>query len=220
MSTESTDKSIPVETIITIAIAIISLTGAMMGILTGGRSRAIIKYENQAIAAAINLEQADVISHTWMFQDLRAYAEYQRLSELSSLIDTEAEVAQARGDTSRAEILHEQAKEYRTAAQSKATFFAPEYVLPDGTFDENGFLANQMRFATRNLDTNPEVNFAKAEALIAETSVLMNGIYSFSFVVAFLIFAKVTKSKWRFVFLTIGCLLFIADLVYLRLYRF
>ncbi len=218
MSTETKKKSISVETMITIAIAIISLTGAMMGITTGGRSRSIVNYERNAISAAINLEQANVISHTWMFQDLRAYAEYQRLNELAILTQSEAEAAAARGDAARAEVLREQAAEYQTAAQAKATFFAEEYILPDGTFDEAGFLENQMRFETRNLDTNPEANFEKVEILISEVTVLMNGVYLFSFVVAFLIFAKVTTNKWRYVFMSIGILLFITDLVYLIMF--
>ncbi len=215
MSEKSEGKSISIESMVTIAIAIIAFTGAMTGIISGGRTRQINKYEDRAIEASINREQAYVIAHTWMLQDLRAYAEYNRLNDLAMITEAEAEMALARGDEERANVLREKVQEYRTAANAKATFFSEEYILPGGTFDEHGFLMNQMRFETRNLDVNPQKNFDKAQQIIDKSSVLVTGIYLLSFVVVSLIFARVIKSKWRFFWVAIASIILIIDILYI-----
>ena len=220
MSEKQDEKTVPVETLVTIAIAIIAFAGAMTGIISGARARQITKFEKKAIAASINREQAYVIAHTWMQQDLRAYAEYNRLNALASIAETEAELAIERGDEERTNILMEQVQEYRTAAAAKATFFSPEYVLPGGAFDEQGFLANQMRLESRNLDINPQKNFELAQQFIDKSSVLVTGIYMLSFVVVSLIFARVIKSNWRYLWVGIATLIFIADVIYILINEF
>ncbi len=215
MSETTEKKPMPVETMVTIAIAIIAFSGAMTGIISGGRARQIVKFQNKAIAASINREQAYVIAHTWMLQDLRAYAEYKRLNDLASITQVEAELALARGDEERAQVLTEQVTEYETAAAAKATFFSPEYILPGGSFDERGFLENQMRFESRNLDINPQKNFERAQQIINKSSTLVTGIYLLSFVVVSLIFARVIKSNWRYLWVGIGALILVIDIAYI-----
>ncbi len=215
MSETTEKKPIPVETMVTIAIAIIAFSGAMTGIISGGRARQIVKFQNKAIAASINREQAYVIAHTWMLQDLRAYAEYKRLNDLAAITQAEAELALARGDQERAQVLTEQVAEYETAAAAKATFFSPEYILSGGSFDERGFLENQMRFESRNLDINPQKNFERAQQIINKSSTLVTGIYLLSFVVVSLIFARVIKSNWRYLWVGIGALILVIDIAYI-----
>jgi len=215
MSENAEKKPMSVETMVTIAIAIIAFGGAMTGIINGARARQIVKFQNKAIAAAINREQAYVIAHTWMLQDLRAYAEYKRLNDLAMITEAEAELALARGDEARADVLREKVQEYQTAAAAKATFFSPEYIPPGGAFNEQEFLGNQMRFEARNLDINPQKNFDRVQQIMDKSSILVTGIYLLSFVVVALIFARVIKSNWRFFWVGIGSLIFIIDIVYI-----
>ncbi|MBC8505693.1 MAG: hypothetical protein ISR58_07650 [Anaerolineales bacterium] len=220
MSEKSKENSIPIETMVTIAIAIIAFAGAMTGIISGGRARQIAIFEKKAIAASINREQAYVIAHTWMLQDLRAYAEYNRLNDLATITEAEAEMAFARGDEERADVLQEKVQEYRTAANAKATFFSEEYILPGGSFDEESFLTNQMRFESRNLDTNPQKNFEMAQQIIDKSSVLVTGIYLLSFVVVSLIFARVIKSNWRYLWVGVASVILIIDIIYILINEF
>lgn len=213
MSEDTKKKTVNVETIVTIAIAVISLTGAFLGVIHGSYSRQINKTQRKALAETINREQVDVIANTWMFQDLRAFAEYNRLNALATITEVDAENAQHNGDEDLAQTLNLQAVEYRTAAQAKVTFFSPNYVLPDGTFDEESFLEHQVRFGSRNLDINPEKNFEKVEELIERASLLRTGIYILSIVVANLVFAKVAKSKLRYLWISIAAAVFIFDIV-------
>jgi len=215
MSNEKPKKLINVETIITIAIALISLTGAMLGVIHGSYARQINKTQRKALSATINREQVDVIAHTWMFQDLRAFAEYNRLNALATITEIDAQEAETRGDRAHAQELLNKVKEYQIAAAAKATFFSPQYVLPDGNFDEESFQNDQYRFGSRNLDVNPDKSFEKVEQLIRQASLLRTGIYVFSVVVACLIFAKVAKSKLRYLWVTLAILIFLGNIIFI-----
>lgn len=198
---------------ITVAIAVVSLIAAGVGLLSGSYAGQVSDAQDNAVTAAVNRQQTSIIAHTWMYQDLRAYAEYQRLSALAATTAAEAESAQSLGDETRADTLREQAQEYNTAAAAKATFFSPQYVLDDGSFDQERFLADQLRFESRNLDTSdPELSFQAAEKASLRLGVLNAATYGFALVAAFLVFASLSEKRLRFLWLGGAILIAVVDI--------
>jgi len=198
---------------IAIAIAVVSLITAGVGFLAGSYAGQISDAQESAVTAAVNRQQTSIIAHTWLYQDLRAYAEYQRLTALATTTETEAVSAQEFGDEVRANTLREQSQEYQTAAAAKATFFSPQYVLDDGSFDQKRFLADQLRFESRNLNTtDPELSFQAAEEASARLSALNAATYGFALVAAFLVIASLNEKRLRFLWLGGATLILILDL--------
>lgn len=211
MSTEETNDRL--SDFIAIAIAVVSLITAGLGFLSGSYAGQFSEAQDNAVTAAINRQQTSIIAHTWLYQDLRAYAEYQRLSALSTTTETEAESAQTLGDEARANMLREQSQEYRTAAAAKATFFSPQYILDDGSFDQKRFLADQLHFESRNLDTtDPELSFQAAEKASVRLSTLNAATYGFALAAAFLVIASLNKKRLRFLWLGGAVLILVLDL--------
>ena len=214
MSSEETQDKL--SDFIAIAIAVVSLITAGVGFLSGSYAGRVGDAQDNAVTAAVNRQQTSIIAHTWLYQDLRAYAEYQRLSALAANTEAEAESAQTLGDEIRANTLREQAQEYHTAATAKATFFSPQYVLEDGSFDQKRFLADQLRFESRNLDTSdPELSFQAAEKASVRLSVLNAATYGFALVAAFLVFASLNEKRLRFLWLGGAVLISVLDLGYI-----
>ncbi len=150
-----------------------------------------------------------------MFQDLRAYAEYQRLSTLAEVTTADAVAAQGLGDVAQAQSLSQQALAYRTAANAAGTFFAEEYVLPDGSFDEELYLEHQMRFEVRNRDVNPADDYIEAVTLLEESFALVIIIRGLAISITLMIIAHITKSKMRYAWFAGGLLVFIGFMVYM-----
>ncbi len=215
MNEEAKKRTSTTESMVTVAIAVVSLLTAVLGVYAGLRSMEIARSQNRAVAATINREQVNVVAHTWMFQDLRAFVEYQRLNTLASITESEAQLVRSLGNHNRAQMTMEQSLQYRAEANAKATFFAAEYILPDGTFDEGRFLANQIRFGSRNLDTNPKHYFEQANLLIQRNDVLENGVYIFTIVISLLIFAKVSEKWWCYLWIGIAALILAANIIYI-----
>lgn len=198
---------------IAIAIAVVSLITAGVGFLSGSYAGQVGDAQENAVTAAVNRQQTSIIAHTWLYQDLRAYAEYQRLTALASTTETEAASAQTFGDEVRANTLREQSQEYQTAAAAKATFFSPQYVLDDGSFDRERFLADQLRFESRNLDTtDPELSFQAAEKASVRLGTLNAATYGFALVAAFLVIASLNEKRLRFLWLGGAILILVLDL--------
>jgi len=199
---------------IAIAIAVVSLITAGVGFLSGSYAGQVGEAQDSAVTAAVNRQQTSIIAHTWLYQDLRAYAEYQRLTALASTTESEALSAQALGDDeAHANTLREQSQEYQTAAAAKATFFSPQYVLDDGSFDQKRFLADQLRFESRNLDTtDPELSFQAAEKASVRVGVLNAATYGFALVAAFLVLASLNEKRLRFLWLGGAILILVLDL--------
>lgn len=211
MSTEETNDRL--SDFIAIAIAVVSLITAGLGFLSGSSAGQFSEAQDNAVTAAINRQQTSIIAHTWLYQDLRAYAEYRRLSALSTTTETEAESAQTLGDEARANMLREQSQEYRTAAAAKSTFFSPQYILDDGSFDQKRFLADQLRFESRNLDTtDPELSFQAAEKASVRLSTLNAATYGFALAAAFLVIASLNKKRLRVLWLGGAVLILVLDL--------
>lgn len=198
---------------ISIAIVVVSLITAGVGFLSGSYAGQVGDAQDSAVTAAVNRQQTSIIAHTWLYQDLRAYAEYQRLTALASTTETEAVSAQTFGDEVRANTLREQSQEYQTAAAAKATFFSPQYVLDDGSFDRERFLADQLRFESRNLDTtDPELSFQAAEKASVRLGALNAATYGFALVAAFLVIASLNEKRLRFLWLGGAILILVLDL--------
>lgn len=198
---------------IAIAIVVVSLITAGVGFLSGSYTGQVGDAQENAVTAAVNRQQTSIISHTWLYQDLRAYAEYQRLTALANTTENEAESAQTIGDEVRANTLREQSQEYQTAAAAKATFFSPQYVLDDGSFDQKRFLADQLRFESRNLDTtDPELSFQAAEKASVRLGALNAVTYGFALVAAFLVIASLNEKRLRFLWLGGAILILVLDL--------
>ena len=198
---------------ISIAIVVVSLITAGVGFLSGSYAGQVGDAQDSAVTAAVNRQQTSIIAHTWLYQDLRAYAEYQRLTALASTTETEAVSAQTFGDEVRANTLREQSQKYETAVAAKATFFSPQYVLEDGSFDRERFLADQLRFESRNLDTtDPELSFQAAEKASVRLGTLNAATYGFALVAAFLVIASLNEKRLRFLWLGGAILILVLDL--------
>jgi hypothetical protein len=198
---------------ISIAIVVVSLITAGVGFLSGSYAGQVGDAQDNAVTAAVNRQQTSIIAHTWLYQDLRAYAEYQRLTALTSTTETEAESAQTLGDEVRANTLREQSQEYQTAAAAKSTFFSSQYVLDDDSFDQERFLADQLRFESRNLDTtDPELGFQAAEKASVRLGALNAATYGFALVAAFLVIASLNEKRLRLLWLGGAVLILVFDL--------
>ncbi len=214
---EKQDHSERFEIIIAITIAIVSLIAAYLG----GWS-ALIESEAtgarvSGVIATVNREKAKVTSSTWMFQDLRAYAEYQRLSTLAEVTTADAVAAQELGDVAGAQSLRQQALAYRTAANAAGTFFAQEYVNADGSFDEETYLEHQMRFEVRNRDVDPEDDYQDAVELSEQAYSLVIVIRGLAIAITLLIIAHITKSKLRYAWFVGGLAVFAGFMVYMAI---
>lgn len=215
MTKEKQDHTERFETIITLTIAVVSVVMAFIGgwsSLTDDEASGAMK---SGISAAINREKASVISHTWMFQDIRAYTEHQRLNTLVEVTTADAEAARLQGDDQQARALGQQVLSYRTEARAFGTFFAEEYVLPDGSFDEEQYLQHQMRFEVRNLDVNPEDDFQEALVVYDHAFTMVIVIRGLAVSVTALILARITKGRLRFGFYWLGLLVFIGFMFYM-----
>lgn len=212
---EKQDHAERFETIIAITIAIVSLIAAYIG----GWS-ALIESEAtgarvSGVIATVNREKAKVTSSTWMFQDLRAYAEYQRLSTLAEVTTADAVAAQELGDAAGAQSLRQQALAYRTAANAAGTFFAEEYVNADGSFDEETYLEHQMRFEVRNRDVDPADDYQDAVELSEQAYSLVIVIRGLAISITLLIIAHITKSKMGLVWYGLGMIVFFGFIIYM-----
>jgi hypothetical protein len=198
---------------IAIAIAVVSLITAGVGFLSGSYAGQVSDAQESAVTAAVNRQQTSIIAHTWLYQDLRAYAEYQRLTALAVTTESEAESAQTLGNEVHANTLREQSQEYQTAAAAKSTFFSPQYVLDDGSFDQKRFLADQLRFESRNMDTtDPELSFQAAEKASVRLGALNAATYGFALVAAFLVLASLNEKSLRLLWLGGAVLILVLDL--------
>ena len=212
---EKQDNSERFETIIALTIAIVSLIAAYIGGWSALTEGAAGGAQFNGVIAAVNLEKAKVTSNTWMFQDLRAYAEYQRLSTLAEVTTADAVAAQEVGDYAVAQSMRQQALAYRTAANAAGTFFANEYVLEDGSFDEQQYLEHQMRFEVRNRDVDPDDDYEEAVMLYEEAFSLVIVVRGLAIAITLMIMAHITKSKLRYAWFAGGLAVFIGFMAYM-----
>jgi len=212
---EQQDKSEWFETIIALTIAIVSLIAAFIGGWSALTESAASGAQISGVIATVNREKAKVTSHTWMFQDLRAYAEHQRLSTLAEITTADAVAAQEQGALEQAQSLRQQALAYRTGASAAGTFFAGEYVNPDGSFDEETYLEHQMRFEVRNRDVDPDDDYDEAVALFEEAFTLVIVIRGLAIAITLLILAHITKSKLRYSWFAGGLAVFAGFMAYM-----
>jgi len=212
---ERQDTSEHFETIIALTIAIVSLIGAFLGGWSALTESEASGAQFNGVIAAVNREKAQVTSHTWMFQDLRAYTKYQRLSTLADVTTADAVAAQGVGDVAQAQSLRQQALAYRTAANAAGTFFASEYVLPDSSFDEELYLEHQMRFEVRNRDVDPEDDYQEAVDLLEDSFVLVVVIRGLAVAITLMIIAHITHSKLRYAWFAGGVAVFLGFMAYM-----
>lgn len=203
------------DTAIAIAIAVISLVGALVAALAVSDTNTASGALEDAVFATVDREKANVIANTWMFQDLRAYVQHERLAALAQNTEAAAAEAEVRGDAALAKSLRDQAKSLRISATAEAKFYNAQYVLPDGSFDETTFIAHQLRFESRNHDVNPDDNMEAAKSYFSRGESLIVSVAGLAVSITFLILAQiVTAPKLRQGWFWLGVLVFVGMMIY------
>ncbi len=212
---EDESESKTVDTAIAIAIAVVSLVAALLAAMAVTDSGAASGALEDVIFATVNREKADVIAHTWMFQDLRAFVQHERLVSLVESTEAAAGAAEARGEKTLAKSLRDQAKALQISAESAADFYSAEYVQADGSFDETAFLEQQMRFEARNHDINPDDDLAAARVYFTRSSSYIISVAGMGVSITFFILAQIAVNpKLRWWWFWAGAGMFVLTLIY------
>mgnify|MGYP001585562798 CR=1 FL=1 len=213
--TENESDSKTLDTAIAIGIAVVSLVAALVAALAVSDTNSAAGALEDAVFATVDREKANVIANTWMYQDLRAFVQHEKLAALAANTEAAAAEAAARGDAALAQSLRDQAQSLQVSANASEKFYNEQYVLPDGAFDEAAFIAHQLRLESRNRDVNPDDDIEAAETYFTRGESFVVSVAGMAVSITFLILAQiVTAPAVRKGWFWLGVVVFVGATVY------
>ena len=201
------------KTLVAFLIAIVSISGAALAYriaLTAGNAA---DAEVAAIVSSVSLHQAQVASEAELYRDLRAYLQVRIHDQLSHNLDTEQDQYPS-GDPARDRLWDESWTETRVAeAYLDEIYVSPEYIRPDGSYDEQAALDINIAHRALEADFNREGHFAEANRLRAKVQWLIGTALILAITLLFYTLAEVITHAIKYLFLVLGTGTFIIVIV-------
>ncbi len=144
-----------------IMIAIVSVAGALVTWRAALASNDASQADFSGLAAAINAQEAQVMTSITVSEHYQAFLAYTRFNELGNEINNEI-ITNKLNDAS---LNRQKSDAWGIAFGLQSLFFPQRYLLPDGGYDIQRETDESTAEADRTYDTKPELHFKQADNL-------------------------------------------------------
>ena len=164
-ASKNADEHDSYKTAISLLIATITVTGAILAWRISAASGDAGGADAQGLAASLRASNAATNISTYLYNDLRYFADYQQHLRMAALLEQDAERSTAAAVKA---ALYEQAIRERNLASTAMLQVDPEYVRTDPathkqTFDTDRYRKTQWAEARAREDLDSEAAFASAD---------------------------------------------------------
>ena len=190
--------------LVSVLIACVTIFGASAACLATFSLSGAGDADFEGMSAAIDAQREGVVNQVNAYEHYRAYTAYMRYLELGSLLQEEANQA----DADRAQELDKQREEiWGLAGEMRLSFFRPRYVDPrDGSYNLQRELDEAWADDVQGGDLNPQPHFDRADALRNRSSYLVADMIVFAVSFWFLTLAQTIENRWKYLAAALGIL--------------
>ena len=204
LETKEEEASDRFKTWVAVLIAIVSIAGAALAYRITIASGNAADADVSGIVSSVNIHQARVASEADLYRDLQAYLQV-RIHDLlgGSLID-ERDLHPA-SDPVQSRLWDEGWTETFVAeAYLDQIDLRPEYLHPDGSYDEQAYLDIQAAESALASDLNREGHFSEADRLRSKVQLLVGVALILSLTLFFYTLAEIVDHRVKWLFLILG----------------
>ena len=196
------------KTFASLMVAVVTVLGAAAVCLASVATNQAGNADFDGLTAAIKAQEATIVSQITAYEHYRAYTAYQRYNEMGSLIYDES----LQADPDRVTALGQLQREVWGVAQGlQYDFFPPRYLAPEGGYDLQRELDEQLAEASLREDLFSAPHFLLADTL--RRKALLFTVVLIVLAVAFWFFnaAEIIENRAKYLFAGAGMLLTLAS---------
>ena len=193
-------------------IAVVTVLGAAAACLGSIAANQAGNADFDGTTASIKEQEATILSEITAYQHYQAYTTYYRYNELGALLYDESLKPEV--DANRNSALGElQRQVWGMAIGLQYDFFPPRYLNPDGSYNTQRELDEELAEAAQRNELNAEPYYEVADTLRAK-GLLFGGVL-IVLAVAFWFFnaAEITNNRAKYLFAGIGILLMLGSVM-------
>jgi predicted nucleic acid-binding Zn ribbon protein len=207
---EPTDRF---KTFVAFLIAIVSIVGAALAyritIAAGNAAATAVA----GVVSGASLHQAHVASEADLYRDIRAYLQVRIHDQLSHDLVVERDRYPSE-DPARDRLWDEGWTETRVAeAYLDEIYVHPEYIRPDGSYDEQAALDISIAHWALEADLDREGHFAEAQRLRVKVRWMMGLAVVLAVTLLFYTLAEVIARAIKYLFLVLGSATFLVAII-------
>ncbi|MBL8057639.1 MAG: hypothetical protein JNK29_13130 [Anaerolineales bacterium] len=203
MSTEpAAEKPNPLETIVAVLIALITVAGALVAWRASVAADGAGDADNGGLRAMLNVEETRASNAVNGYEAYGAFVNYARYQRLGDLL--EADPAAADLEAERADA--------RDLALANQFLFDSKFLNRDGTYDLQRQLGEMWADASREKDLNPEPQFQEADKLRERSNWLLAVVAVLAVGLVLLTLVEAVGGRFQVALTSLGAVVLVAGL--------
>ncbi len=200
MSIESpAEKPNPLETVVAILIALITVTGALVAWRASVAADGAGDADNGGLRAMLNVEETRASNGVNGYEAYGAFVNYARYQRLGSLLEDDPALDAERADAN-------------DLALANQFLFDNKFLNRDGTYDLQRQLGELWADASRERDLNPEPQFQEADKLRARSNWLLAVVAFLAVGLVLLTLVEAVADRLQTVFTGLGAVILVAGI--------
>ena len=169
---EEQEKESPLETIVAVLIALVTVIGAVVVWRASVIADASGDADFAGLRASINAEETRALNYVNAYENYGAYTTYKRYNDLGDLIvEDMGKVTEDQVD-----VLNSQRADAHDLALATEGLFPNKFMNRDGTYALQRQLGEMWADAAKEKDLKPEPQFAEADSLRGKTNRMLGSV--------------------------------------------
>jgi hypothetical protein len=213
---EEQEKGSPLETIVAVLIALVTVIGAIVVWRASVIEDASGDADFAGLRASINVEETRALDYVNAYEAYGAYTTYKRYSDLGDLI------AEDMGQTTeeQADVLNSQRADAHDLALAAEQSFPNKFMNRDGTYALQRQLGEMWADAAKEKDLKPEPQFAEADSLRNKTNRMLGSVSILALALVFFTLVESVSERLKYWMVGFGSALMVVGTVVALLIEF
>ena len=188
-------------------IAVVTVISALVTWRAATASQAANDANFDGLVAAVNSEEAAVLSTIKVAEHYQAFLIYTRYNELGNKLYDAIQANPSNKD----ELEQQKSDSWGIAYGVQSMFFPSRYLLPDGTYDSRRETDELLADEQRARDTRAEVHYDQASQLRSKSNLLVQMLIPLGVSFWFFTLAQIVEHKVRYLFAFLGGFLLVVS---------
>ncbi|MBI3761436.1 MAG: hypothetical protein HY260_06175 [Chloroflexi bacterium] len=206
---EQPEKDNPLETIVAVLIAVVTVIGAVAAWRASVAADAAGDADFAGLKATLNAEQTRALTTVNAYEHYGSFTAYSRYNELGNAIGEDLQKGTELTDEQTLLLERQQAEVY-DLAQANQDLFSHRFLSRDGSYSVQRELGEAWADTAKEKDLNPDPQYADADRFRAKTNLLLGSVSVLAVALVFYTLVEAAGERWQYGMVALGTIFMIA----------